>query len=71
MSHSCRKWYSFYMTEEEALNSYIQLCQDIFSRMERENSWPWVTDPERWNENSPEHKVEISSDPLRGKGKSG
>jgi len=42
----------------------------MYQRMSRENSWPWVTDPEWWNENFPEHKVEINSIPRGSQGKS-
>ncbi len=30
------------------LEQYLSLAKRIYERMERENSWPWVVDPEGW-----------------------
>jgi hypothetical protein len=30
------------------LERYLELCIRMYERMERENSWPWVTDPNGW-----------------------
>lgn len=35
-------------THDELYDAYMELCQQMYMRMERENSWPWVVDPEDW-----------------------
>ena len=32
--------------ERELVLAYLKLCERIYRRMERENSWPWVVDSE-------------------------
>lgn len=27
---------------------YLELCKRIYERMERDNSWPWIVDPNEW-----------------------
>jgi len=29
------------MTEEQRFEQFIELCKQIYERMEREGSWPW------------------------------
>lgn len=30
------------MTPDEHLNEHLELCKQVYERMRRENSWPWV-----------------------------
>ena len=43
--------------EEQNYRFFLELCKRMFERMERENSWPWLDDPEGWNEAHPDHQV--------------
>ncbi len=29
------------MNDDEFLDEYLELCKNIYERMEREGSWPW------------------------------
>jgi hypothetical protein len=44
--------YDLWMTKNKELRpeeeAYIRLLTNMYERMEKENSWPWVTDPEGW-----------------------
>lgn len=30
--------------DKDRLEEYLLLCQSIYERLERENTWPWKTD---------------------------
>lgn len=30
------------MTHDDHLNEHLELCKQVYERMKRENSWPWV-----------------------------
>lgn len=40
------------------IEELFQLCVRMYERMERENSWPWVTDPEWWKAREAEQAKE-------------
>ncbi|MBP6379091.1 MAG: hypothetical protein KA312_01600 [Sphingorhabdus sp.] len=38
------------MEHDDFIEQYVEICKRMYDRMERENSWPWVVDPEGWEE---------------------
>lgn len=38
-------------------HQHLELMKMVYTRMKDENSWPWVTDPEWWNEHFPDRQV--------------
>ena len=49
-----------------ALERYIELCTRLYERMERENSWPWVVDPEDWKKLMPATQRGLNESPSDG-----
>jgi hypothetical protein len=49
------------MEHEEHIEEYLRICKAIFTRMERENSWPWVVDPEGWAAFAAEQATEATT----------
>jgi hypothetical protein len=47
-------------TDDLKFEEFAELLKRMYTRMEHENSWPWVTDSEKWNREFPDHKVEPS-----------
>ena len=45
------------MDADDHTDQYLELCKRIFNRMSRERSFPWMTDPELWNREHPDHMV--------------
>jgi len=43
--------------EEQKYRQFIELCKRMFTRMESDNSWPWIEDPDGWNEAHPDHQI--------------
>ena len=43
--------------DEKKYQHVLELCKRMFERMERDNSWPSLDDPEGWNEAYPDHQV--------------
>ena len=33
------------MSQDQSFQLFIQLCKDVFERMERDGSWPWPESP--------------------------
>jgi len=33
---------------EDGLNEYLKFLKQLYTRMEKENSWPWVVNPGKW-----------------------
>jgi len=48
------------MDKDDHLQKHLELVKQMYLRMMSENSWPWATDPEWWNENFPNHEVDVS-----------
>jgi len=40
--------------KDDHLHQHFELVKTMYLRMQKENSWPWVTDPEWWNEQFPD-----------------
>ena len=44
----------------QSLNEHLELCKQVYERMKRENSWPWVVKPDS---TEPEDLVESDGNP--------
>jgi hypothetical protein len=33
------------MKDEQSFKQFLELCKQVFERMEREGSWPWADSP--------------------------
>jgi len=44
------------MTEEETLQAYFEICRRTYEQMERDGTWPWLSDS-----TNPEDAVESDS----------
>ena len=38
-------WHYGAMKDEQSFERYLELCKQVFERMEREGSWPWRDSP--------------------------
>jgi len=34
-------WHHGSMKDKQSFQQFLELCQQVFERMEREDSWPW------------------------------
>ena len=46
-----------HIENNEPLERYLRFVKNIYERMHRDNSWPWVVDPEGWARTEAEIKA--------------
>jgi len=51
------------MSIDPQLERYLELCQRIYERMERDGTWPWKTDVPSDDSTLPEDLVDSESSP--------
>ena len=51
------------MTHDPQLERYLELCQRIYERMERDGTWPWKTDIPEADSTLAGGMVDSESDP--------
>lgn len=51
----------FFMSIDPRLERYLELCQRMYERMEREGTWPWIEDIPDSDSTVPENLIDSDS----------